>query len=208
MKKFLVSLLLMGSICQTAFAAHQYRVVFSDGKSVISEQYITEGKSAEEPKKPSLDNKTFEKWDGDFSKIKGDTVITAVYKENSSKSNSSVASAYTSSTKENSKKLLDTDKPSNSKAEDSIEKNKTQNTDSKTAKETVENKEKEPEKHIKSNYVKDPDSKSKKSTDNKDATQIKQQEEDAKKTKIALYSAVFGGIAIFVVGLGYFLIKH
>lgn len=212
MKKFLITLVLMGSICQTAFAAHQYRVVFSDGKSSISEQYITEGQSAEEPNKPRLDNKTFEKWDVDFSKIKSDTVVTAVYKEDSNKNNGSISSAYTNSTKENSQKMLDTDKPSNSKAEDKIEKSKTETADKTVKEKEVSNTKTEEDskdtKNIKSNYVKDPDSKSKLDTEESNKRIVEAQAEKEKSNKIAIYSVVFGVISIFLIGLGYFIIKR
>ena len=202
MKKFILVLLVMSSLCQVAFAAHQYRVVFYNGKDIISEQYITEGKSAESPKNPAKEGKTFEKWDTDFSKIETDTVITAVYKEDNVDANSSVAEDYTKSTKENSKQLLDTDKPSNAKISDNIEKSNTEsNSDVKDDK-SSDNKDKV---QIKSNYVKNPDTKIK--NDMQTEKDINTDNQVNRNSKIILYIIVLSILGICTIIFAYYILK-
>ncbi len=61
----------------------KYTVAFVDmDGTVLYTQYVEYGKAAEKPADPTRVGYIFTGWDKDFSKITGDTVITAQYKDN------------------------------------------------------------------------------------------------------------------------------
>ena len=75
------------------YKKHVYIVTFRDGLTgkTIKTKKVKYKKSAKAPKVPTHNGYEFIEWDNDYSKIKSDTVITALYKEKNSAKNTPVA---------------------------------------------------------------------------------------------------------------------
>ncbi len=62
--------------------ATKYTVKFVANGNVISEQTVIAGNAATAPSAPTIEGKTFSKWDADFSKVNSDLTVNAVYVDN------------------------------------------------------------------------------------------------------------------------------
>lgn len=71
----------VAKLSRTVTAYNPCKVVFlNDDKSVLSTQYVNYGENATPPSAPEKEHYIFERWDGTYSNITGDTEIKAVYK--------------------------------------------------------------------------------------------------------------------------------
>ena len=63
-----------------------FKVRFEDGQgNVLKEENVEKGKAATPPEDPSREGYTFKGWDKDYTNIKKDTVVTALWEKNTTK---------------------------------------------------------------------------------------------------------------------------